>query len=1098
VRSLLLGFGFAAVLHPASLDQSVITTLLGAAPDGIAALSATLNTPSAAAADSKGNVYVALKGTRQVVRIGGDGIVWTVAGNGAQGVSGDGGPAKAATFNQIAALAVDGDGNLFICDSAAHRIRRVGTDGMVTAFAGTGRSGNSGDGGPALQAAFNSPSGIVFDNSGNLLVADTGNHVIRKISPDGTVTRIAGDGKRGSDGNDGAAIEARLDTPQGLAVDSAGNIFIADTGNNWIRQIAPDGTLTRYAGRDTSSSSGFPGGQGDPNIATNATLSTPTGLAIDQVGNVYVLEYGAIRVRRITLDGKIANYAGTGTGGSAGDGGVARSAPINALGIAMDRTDNLILADGVSNKVRVVTAADGIINSIAGNGLASYNPRGLALKGNVLYFTDGNRVRTFDLNTRVLGIAAGDGQSIYSGDGGDALTASLNGPRGIAFDSSGRLYIADTGNQRVRRVGTDGKIATVAGNGTVTSSSNPTSDLTTATSTTINEPVGVAVDSSGKFYFAERSGNRIRVVGTDGIINTLAGTGTAGSPDAETGAATSQKVSFPQGLTAESGGSVLIADTGNNRIRRIFPDGTITTVVGNGASSFTGDGGPAAAGSLRSPNAVAVDSNGNLFIADTSNHVIRRVSPDGILGTSAGIVRASGTNSTGGYNGDGSPATAYSLNGPTFVLPVSNCSLLIADTSNQRIRQLSASIEYVISTQPAGLQVTVDGQALTTLASAGLLPGTTHHIDAPTPQSGPSGTRYVKTSSAIDVNVTCGAGRVPLSMSFETQYSLSASTSDGGTISNAAAWQTAGAKVTITASPSAGYVFAGWSGACTGTGDCSFTMDSPKSVRADFAPAQTLQPAITSGSVVGAGLSVPAVTAISPNGIASVFGSGFAPGGTVKSAGTADLVDGKLPTKLGGVCVLVGGVAAPLFAVTPGQVNFQAPQLTGSSATVQVVTACGASNEARSAAINVAVQPSSPEFFYFVQNANGKNPIAAVNASTGSLVGQPGLISGATVAPAKTGEVVTLYATGLGATIPPFTAGQLPDQAASVSGVQVTIGSVTLGSADLLYAGVTPGFAGLYQLNIRIPGGIPDGDQSVVLSVNGVRSPSGAYVTIKQ
>ena len=648
MRTLLLGFSFAAVLYPASLDQSVITTLLGAAPDGIAALSATLNTPSAAAADSKGNVYVALKGTRQVVRIGGDGIVWTVAGNGAQGVSGDGGPAKAATFNQIAALAVDGDGNLFICDSAAHRIRRVGTDGIVTAFAGTGRSGNSGDGGPALQAAFNSPSGIVFDNSGNLLVADTGNHVIRKISPDGTVTRIAGVGKRGSEGNDGPAIQANLDTPQGLAVDSAGNIYIADTGNNWIRQIAPDGTLTRYAGRDTSSSSGFPGGQGDPNIATNATLSTPTSLATDQVGNVYVLEYGAIRVRRITLDGKIANYAGTGTGGSAGDGGIARSAPINALGIAIDRNNSLVLADGVSNKVRVVTAADGIINSIAGNGLASYNPRALAVKGNVLYFTDGNRVRTFDLSTRALGIAAGDGQSTYSGDDGDATIASLNSPRGIGFDSSGRLYIADTGNNRVRRVGTDGKISTVAGNGTVTSSSNPTSDLAAATSTTINEPIGISVDSSGKLYIAERSGNRIRVVGTDGIINTLAGTGSAGSPDAESGTATSQKVSFPQGVTAESGGSVLIADTGNNRIRRILPDGTITTVVGSGASSFTGDGGPAAVGSLRSPNAVAVDATGTCLsrtLAITRYAASARME---ILATSAGIVPASGTNSTGG------------------------------------------------------------------------------------------------------------------------------------------------------------------------------------------------------------------------------------------------------------------------------------------------------------------------------------------------------------------------------------------------------------------------------------------------------------------
>ena len=222
--------------------------------------------------------------------------------------------------------------------------------------------------------------------------------------------------------------------------------------------------------------------------------------------------------------------------------------------------------------------------------------------------------------------------------------------------------------------------------------------------------------------------------------------------------------------------------------------------------------------------------------------------------------------------------------------------------------------------------------------------------------------------------------------------------------------------------------------------------------------------------------------------------------GTVKTAGAADLVNGKVSTKLAGVCVLVGGTAAPIFAVTPGQINFQVPQLSASStAQVQVVTGCGASNELRSGAETVAVQSAAPEFFYFVQNSSGKNPIAAVNASTGVLVGQAGLISGATFAPAKPGDVVTLYATGFGATSPAFVPGQLPDQAAQVTGaVQVSLGSSVLASTNVFYAGVTPGNAGLYQLNIRIPDTTADGDQPLVISIGGISSPSGGYITVKR
>jgi uncharacterized protein (TIGR03437 family) len=212
------------------------------------------------------------------------------------------------------------------------------------------------------------------------------------------------------------------------------------------------------------------------------------------------------------------------------------------------------------------------------------------------------------------------------------------------------------------------------------------------------------------------------------------------------------------------------------------------------------------------------------------------------------------------------------------------------------------------------------------------------------------------------------------------------------------------------------------------------------------------------------------------------------------------LLNGSISTELNGVCVLVGSTKAPILAVTPAQVNFQAPQgLTPGTVSVQVVTGCGSANEKRSDPQTVTARSASPEFFYFAQATSGQNPIAAVNASTGVFVGTPGLLAGGAFAPAKPGDVLTLYATGLGLTNPSFAAGQLPSAASSIAGdIQVTIGTTTLAKTDVLYAGVTPSTAGLYQVNIHLPISIPNGDQPVQMTINGTPSPSGGYITVKQ
>ena len=1070
--------------------QSILSTILGGSPNGLPALTTSLDMPSAVAPDAKGNLYVALKSAHQVVRIDSAGIVWTVAGNGIEGASGDGGPATSAQLWTPVSLAVDQAGALYISDMVASRIRRVGLDGVITTVAGTGTNAFSGDGGLAVAASLSTPAGIAFDHSGNLLIADAGNQVVRMVTADGLIRTIAGIPKSGGySGNAGPALKAQLNNPQAVLVDGGGIIYIADTGNNWIRSLALDGTLSIYAGLDTSSTTSPFGGGGDPTIATNARLSTPTSLAMDQAGTLYFVEPN--RVRQITSDGKIARFAGTGIYGGSGDGGLARYANIKVQGIATDSHNNLLIADGDNNRLRIVTAADGIINTVAGNGLASFNPKGLAVKGGYLYFSDSsnNRVLRLDLTTQEVSAVAGDGAADYTGDGGPALSASLKTPRGLVFDSSGNLYIADTGNNRIAKVGTDGNINTVAGNGTAST----TGDGLIATSATLDTPAGVAVDASGNIFISEQSGHVVRKVNASGVISTVAGTGTAGAPGSESGIAVNQKLSSPLGLAWDSTGGLLIADSGNHRIRRLSSDGTIATVIGS-VAGFSGDGGPAKSATLRGPNAIQLDQYGNLYISDASNFRIRRVGADGIISTVAG-------NGSGGYNGDGSPATAYSLYGTSAVVPAaSGCSAYIADSTNLRIRQVWPAVDYTFTANTPGLLISLDGQvAAAAPLTASLLPGTHHRVDAPSPQSGGSGVRYLL-SAAQEFDVQCGPARATVTLNFRPQYGLTVTSDPGGTVSSAAAWQDAAASVTLVATPQSGFVFAGWEGDCAGTGSCTVLMNGPKNVKADFAPAATLSPAIATGGIVGAGLSTPQVNALSPNGIAIAFGSGFAPAGTLSVAGAGNLLNGSISTELNGVCVLVGATKVPILAVTPTQINFQAPQgLTPGTVPVQVATGCGSVNEARSAAQTVTAQTVSPEFFYFVHATSGQNPIAAVNASTGVFVGSPGLLTSGTFAPAKPGDILTLYATGLGLTNPSFAAGQLPSAASSIAGnIVVTVGSTTLAKADVLYAGVTPATAGLYQINIHLPLSIPNGDQPVQMTIDGIASPSGGYITVKQ
>jgi cysteine-rich repeat protein len=623
----------------------------------------------------------------------------------AQAIVGGGTSGTSAELHLPAGVAIDAFGNVFIADTRNHRIRRVDSEtGTVTTVAGTGRSAFSGDGGSATSAQLNFPQGVVVDGLGSLFIADSGNYRIRRVDPaTGVITTVAGTGESGFSGDGGPATSAQLSSMGSVVVDGLGNLFVSDTANHRVRRVdAATGSITTVAGTGTS---GF---SGDGGAATSAQLGAPWALAVDGLGNLFISELNNQRVRRVNAaDGIITTVVGTGTAGFSGDGGTATSAQLNfPRGLALDSLGNLFIADTVNHRIRRVDTATGIITTVVGVGAAGFSgdgglatdaeinwPNAVAVDGLGSLFvadTRNDRVRATNGTTGVITTLAGSGVRGVSGDGSSATSARLSFPRGVAVDGLGQVFIADDGNNRIRRVDpATGIIDTVAGSGTIAGFSG---DGGPATSAQLNGPYGVTIDDLGTVFLVDGLNHRIRRVdAATGVITTVAGTGTAGF-SGDGGAASSAQINSPSGVAVDDGGNVFIADTGNHRIRRVDADsGIITTVAGTGVGGFAGDGSAATSAQLASPRGVAVDGSGNLLIADTDNHRIRRVDrATQVISTVAGTT-------TQGFSGDGAAATSAQLNTPSGIAVDGLGNLFIADLWNFRVRMVDA-VTGVITT----------------------------------------------------------------------------------------------------------------------------------------------------------------------------------------------------------------------------------------------------------------------------------------------------------------------------------------------------------------------------------------------------------------
>ncbi|MEE8259756.1 MAG: SMP-30/gluconolactonase/LRE family protein [Nitrospinaceae bacterium] len=661
--------------------------------DGKKATEVILTLVDGVAVDSEGNLFISHRSKNRIRRVGKDGVITTIAGNGTAGFSGDNGPALKAAFNFPAGLCLDQAGNLYVADRNNHRVRRIDTLGIVTTVAGTGTPDWGGDGGPAVEAHLNYPSDLICDGKGNLYISDRSNNRIRKVDARGTISTVVGLGLPEFGGDFGPATDAFLKYPFGIDLDQKGNLYIADRGNNRIRKVDTQGIITTVAGDGTHFFAG------DYGPATRASLAYPTDVVVDDRGTLYIADRNNNRIRKVDSLGILTTVMGIGKYEYNGDNEIASETTLHLpFALALSPDGKLIIVDRNHFRVRSMDLKNHAIATVAGNGKFWFrgdggpgagatldSPSGMAVdsKGHVI-FSDKmhNRLRWIDRKGFIFTLA-GTGNQGNEGDGGLASQASLFLPGAMAMGPKNNIYfVSPQGNSKfVRKIDPQGRITRFAGNGVL----GDKGDGGPAVQASFGVIQDIAVDRQGNVYLADLTNRKVRKVDTQGVVSTLA---------SDTWIKIADEEIHPNGIAVNKSGEIFVSDSGSSKIRKIDRNQKVTTFAGTGEFRDFGDGGPAIQAGIRSPGGLAFSPDGELYIAEETSHRIRKINKEG------NIILVAGTG-VAGYGGDSGPATQAQLKSPYRMAFDKEGNLYFSDRDNNRIRKID----------PLGIISTVAGNS---------------------------------------------------------------------------------------------------------------------------------------------------------------------------------------------------------------------------------------------------------------------------------------------------------------------------------------------------------------------------------------------------
>ena len=629
----------------------------------------------------------------------------TIAGGGI----GDGGRATKCLINPLCTV-VDKAGNLYIADAENNRIRKVyKSTGLIETIAGIGVAGFSGDWGKATEAKLNSPSGLCLAKNGDIYIADTYNHRIRRINAkDGTIVTVAGNGIAGYSGDYSSAYLAELNTPISVKLDNYESLFIVDQMNNAIRKVLLyNGIISTAVGQiDTSVI-------GDGGDAKNASLISPSGICFDKFNNMYISDAGRNRIRKV--DGKsgiISTFVGTGTQGYSGDGGLAINAEIsidaftNIAGLCADKNGDIYISDVYNSCIRKVDVKSNIISSISTCKVLhdSSNTDSCLMFPIDVFVDDSNNIFIIENNKNVV-VRINEFTGLvstlvyndiynYLGDGQLATSSKLNGPKGICLDSDENIYFSDALNNRIRKIDkSSGIIQTIAGSGIMGYSG----DNDSALYANLNHPRGICIDKNGDLLICDGGNSRIRKINLhNNIITTIIGSGIAGN-SGDSGLAINAQINTPRGICIDSHNNIYFSDLQNNTIRKVnYSTGIITNFAGTSIAGFGSDSILATESRLNQPYGICADKYDNIYVADVLNYKIRKIEQNsGIIYTVAG-------KSGNVFYGDSISALNTSLNQPIAIAVDSSMNLFISDATINKIRYVRNSTGLIYTLAGTG------------------------------------------------------------------------------------------------------------------------------------------------------------------------------------------------------------------------------------------------------------------------------------------------------------------------------------------------------------------------------------------------------------